>query len=169
MCFFFFPLSLQHCHTPLGFRVKLLGAAASPAVGMGQDLAGHTTALLQEGTWRAAGAGRGSGSEELGLCGFPLPAALCRTCSGGCRTALQAGAHLQPCSEGWCLGRESVGQSPKRAQEVIGSRTGARNQNLQPPPHPWCPPSSHPTLLLLPRPGARWAEAPSEAQARDNC
>lgn len=66
-------------------------------------------------------------------------------------------------------GGKALGQSPKRAQEVIGSRTGTRHQNLQPPPHPWCPPSSHPTILLVPRPGARWAEAPSEAQARDNC
>lgn len=41
---FFFPPSLQCCHTPPGFRVKLLGAAASPAVGTGQGLAGHTTA-----------------------------------------------------------------------------------------------------------------------------
>lgn len=102
---------------------------------------------------RVAGAGRGSGSEELGLCGFPLPAALCRTCSGGCHTALQAGAHLQPRSEGWCLGRESVGAEPKE------STGGYREQDRdQAPKFTTSSPSLVPTFLPPhhpPRPSPR--------------
>lgn len=115
--------------------------------------------------------------EDLGLHGFLLPTALCGTRSRLWlpQRALHTGGHQQPHSCCQCpltlLGREGVGQSrrAKRGQEFGGSSQPLLLTNSQPPLHPWCPSSTHPTSILLPCMGARWAEAASEAQARDNC
>lgn len=143
-----------HCR----IRAKRNGAGGREAAGLAWPLArcaGEGTVIGQgkAAGRRVAGARKGSGSEELGLCGFPLPAALCRTCSGGCRTALQAGARQQPRSEGWCLGRESIGAEPKE------STGGYREQDRdQAPKFTTSSPSLVPTFLPPhhpPRPSPR--------------